>query len=136
MIKNGIFLIAASFILEYSQTQLFLYQNHGPKEIRSVSCIKETDNRTLSDIIECDDTVAITIEVPGVEKDDIVLNVTEDNLEITVDVPDRKYHKILNLPSKVKPKTTKATYKNGILDVVLDKKEKKKDSPGYKVDIE
>jgi HSP20 family protein len=94
------------------------------------------EQEPLTDIIECDDNIAITVEVPGVEKDDIDLNVNEDVIEINVKAPQRKYHKVLDLPSKVKPKTTKATYKNGVLDIVLEKKEKKKGDSGYKVSIE
>lgn len=86
----------------------------------------------LTDIIEGENDVAITVEIPGVEKDDIDLNVTDDILEIKVDEPNRKYHKLVNLPCGVKPKSTKATYKNGILDVVLDKKEKKKSPQALK----
>jgi len=94
------------------------------------------EQEPLTDIIECDNDIAITVEVPGVEKDDIDLNVNEDMLEINVKAPQRKYHKIVDLPSKVKPKTTKATYKNGVLDIVLEKKDKKKNDSGYKVSIE
>ena len=94
------------------------------------------EQEPLTDIIEGDNDIAITIEVPGVEKDDIDLNVTEDALEIKVNAPERKYHKVVNLPNKVKTKSTKATYKNGILDIVLDKKDKKKGGSGYKVSIE
>ena len=80
--------------------------------------------------------MAITVEIPGVEKEDIDLVATEDTLEIKVDSPKRKYHKRIDLPCNVKTKSTKATYKNGILDIVLDKKEKKKDNSGFKVSIE
>ena len=59
-----------------------------------------------------------------------------DILEIKVDTPKRKYHKRLDLPCDVQPKTTKATYKNGILDVVIKRKEKKKPGDGYKVNID
>jgi len=98
---------------------------------------KISDEREpLTDIIEGDSDIAITIEIPGVEKDNIDLNVTEDALEIKVNAPERKYHKVVNLPNKVKTKSTKATYKNGILDIVLDKKDKKKDGSGHKVSIE
>jgi HSP20 family protein len=89
----------------------------------------------LTDIIEGENDVAITVEIPGVEKTDIDLVATEDTLEIKVDSPKRKYHKVIDLPCNVKSKSTKATYKNGILDIVLDKKEKKKDDSGYKVSI-
>ncbi len=90
----------------------------------------------LTDIIEGDDSVSITVEVPGVNRDNIDLTATEDALEITVDSPKRKYHKVIDLPCRVKTKSTRATYKNGVLDIVLDKKEKKKDSSGYRVSIE
>ncbi len=89
----------------------------------------------LTDIIEGENDVAITVEIPGVEKEDIDLIATEDTLEIKVDSPKRKYHKRIDLPCNVKTKSTKATYKNGILDIVLDKKEKKKDHGGFKVSI-
>lgn len=94
------------------------------------------EREPLTDIIEGDDDVAVTVEIPGVEKADIDLNVTKENIEITVDTPQRKYHKNLDLPCDVLPKTTKATYKNGILDVVIKRSEKKKPGSGYKVNIE
>jgi len=94
------------------------------------------EREPLTDIIEGDEDVAVTVEMPGVEKEDVDLNVTGDALEITVDTPKRKYHKRLDLPCGVKPKTTKDTYKNGILDVVITRKDKKKPSEGYQVDIE
>ena len=94
------------------------------------------EREPLTDIIEGDNDIAITLEIPGVEKNDVDLNVTEETLEIKVDAPQRKYHKVLNLPAKVKPKTTKATYKNGVLDVVVEKRDRKKGGSGYKVSIE
>jgi HSP20 family protein len=94
------------------------------------------DMEPLTDIIEGKDDIAITVEIPGVEKDDIDLVASDDTLEIKVNSPKRKYHKVIDLPCNVKTKSTKATYKNGILDIVLEKKEKKKDDSGYKVSIE
>ena len=94
------------------------------------------EREPLTDIIEGDEDVAITVELPGVEKEDIDLNATNEAIEIKVDTPHRKYHKKLALPCDVIPKTTKATYKNGILDIVLKRKEKKKPGEGYRVNIE
>ena len=94
------------------------------------------EREPLTDIIEGDEDVAITVEIPGVERDDIDLNATNDAIEIKVDTPQRKYHKKLDLPCDVLPKTTKATYKNGILDIVIKRREKKKPGEGYKVNIE
>ncbi len=94
------------------------------------------EREPLTDIIEGDEDVAITVEIPGVERDDINLDITRDNLEIKVDTPNRKYQKNLTLPCDVLPKTTTATYKNGILDIVIKRKEKKKQGEGYHVNIE
>ena len=113
-------------------------EDFGNRSVRSpegVPSISE-EIEPLTDIIEGENDVAITVEIPGVEKEDINLIATEDTLEIKVDSPKRKYHKRIDLPCNVKTKSTKATYKNGILDIVLDKKEKKKDQGGFKVSVE
>ncbi len=94
------------------------------------------EREPLTDIIEGNEEVSVTVEIPGVDKQDINLNVEESTLEITVDSPHRKYHKIVDLPCDVQPKTTKATYKNGVLDVVIRRKDKKKKGEGYKVNID
>ena len=111
------------------------FGNRHMKTDKGEAVISE-EREPLTDIIEGDDDVAVTVEIPGVEKEDIDLNVTNDALEIKVDATNRKYHKKLDLPCGVVPKTTKATYKNGILDVVIKRKDKKKPGSGYKVNIE
>ena len=44
-----------------------------------------------------------------------------------------RYHKLVNFPCDVQPKTTKATYKNGVIDVIIKRKERKKKGEGYRV---
>ena len=73
----------------------------------------------LPDIIEGDKEVFITVAIPGVEKDDIDLNIVEDMLEITIDTSKMDYHEVVNLPCEVKPETAETTYKNGVLDVTI-----------------
>jgi HSP20 family protein len=85
------------------------------------------ERESLTDVIEYDDEVAITVELPGVEKKDIDLKAIEDTLEIKVDIPQREYRKLVNLPCDVQPRTLKATYKNGVLDVVIKRIEKSKE---------
>jgi HSP20 family protein len=110
------------------------FGNRPLKTPEGDSTISE-EREPLTDIIEGDDDVAVTVELPGVKKEDIDLDVTNDSLEIKVDTSNRKYHKKLGLPCDVMPKTTKATYKNGVLDVVIKRREKKKPGEGYKVNI-
>jgi HSP20 family protein len=88
----------------------------------------------LSDVIEGEGDVSITVELPGVEKQDVNLHVGDDALTVRVD-RGRKYHKVIHLPAPVVASSAKATFKNGILDVVLRKADARKD-PGQRVDIE
>lgn len=82
--------------------------------------IKE-EREPLVDIMTEKDEIIIVAELPGVEKNDIKLNATEKTLTISVDTPKRKYYKELELPEKVDPKSAKASYKNGVLEVRLKK---------------
>jgi len=79
------------------------------------------EREPLVDAMEEDKDVVIVAELPGVEKDNINLHATEDHLTISVDTPERKYHKDLSLPAKVDPKSAQASYKNGVLEVRLKK---------------
>jgi len=126
------------FKIQYGPDGKPKIEDFGNKPIKSPKGepIISEEREPLTDIIEGDNDVAVTVEIPGVEKEDIDLNVTKETLEIRVDTPQRKYHKNLDLPCDVLPKTTKATYKNGILDVVIKRSEKKKSGSGYKVNIE
>lgn len=94
------------------------------------------EREPLTDLIEESKTIAVTVEMPGIEKRDIDLRVTENELEINVDTEKRKYHKIIPLPTSVKPQTTKATYKNGILDVTIDKVAPSEPKKGFKVSVD
>jgi HSP20 family protein len=47
-------------------------------------------------------------------------------LTVNIDTPDRKYHKEVELPSDVNPRSAKASYKNGVLEIVLSKVTPKK----------
>lgn len=94
------------------------------------------EREPLTDVIETDEDVAVTVEIPGVDKQDIDLHVTNDTLEIKVNSPKRKYHRKVELPCDVVPDSTQATYKNGVLDVSMKRREKHSDDEGYKVNIE
>lgn len=75
----------------------------------------------LVDVMDAKDSVMVCAELPGVDKNDIDLKVHEDGLTISVDKEKRRYYKEVSLPAKVKPETAKATYKNGVLEVVFEK---------------
>lgn len=88
----------------------------------------------ITDVIEGPDNLAVTLEIPGVEKQDISLHVAKDRLTVRVDTVSRKYFKEIQFPAAVKPETTEATYKNGVLDITVKRAEGRKDE-GHRVSI-
>lgn len=80
------------------------------------------EREPLVDVINTNGEIKIIAELPGVEKEDIKLHGTETALTISVDTPQRKYYKEVELPERVDPKQAKSTYKNGVLEVTLPKK--------------
>jgi HSP20 family protein len=83
--------------------------------------LKEEREPLVDTMVE-DSIVRIVAELPGVEKKDINLQSTEKTLTISVDTPDRKYHKELELPVEVDPDSSVASYKNGVLEVTLQRR--------------
>jgi len=71
--------------------------------------------------MEEDEDVVVVAELPGVERDDIELHTTRDQLVISVDTPRRRFHKELRLPARVDPNSAVASYKNGVLEARLKK---------------
>jgi len=59
--------------------------------------------------------------MPGVNEEDVEFDLKGDILDISAQSGDRKYHKEVLLPAKVKPETLTSSYKNGILEVRIKK---------------
>jgi HSP20 family protein len=115
----------------------------GKPEIQQFGNIKKSlkgpevkeEREPLVDIVETDSEIRVVAELPGVEKADIKLHGTDDSLTISVDTPQYKYYKEVELPAKVKVKEAKSTYKNGVLEVVFPKAEAPKQQKGERIDV-
>ena len=79
--------------------------------------------RPLIDIQETEDKVYIFAEIPGIEKEKILLNATDLILDIETIDGNPKYSERVELPVKVDPQSAKATYKNGVLEVAFKRLE-------------
>lgn len=109
----------------------------GPNEptIEAGAAMDDLVREPLSDVIEGDHDVSVTVELPGVEKGDVSLKVADETLTVRVEKGARRYHKQVRLPCKVVPSTAKATFKNGILDVTIQRQSGRTDT-GHTVSIE
>lgn len=75
----------------------------------------------LVDVIEEENELVVVAELPGVEKDQIKVRVKGQSLSIDVDNPQKPYHKVLDLPVKVRKEDAKSSIRNGVLEVRLRK---------------
>ncbi len=89
----------------------------------------------LVDVIEREEDITVIAELPGVEKHNIKLNVEGDSLTISAEGADQKYFKKVKLPAPVLSGGAKATCKNGVLEVVMKKKERSKPA-GEQIKVE
>ncbi len=74
----------------------------------------------FSDVEVDGDTVRATIEIPGTSKEDIALSCTEKTLSVEAETARRRFSKTLALPRNIKTGSARATYNNGILEVIFD----------------
>lgn len=66
----------------------------------------------------------LVVELPGVEKGDIQLNALEDSVSLSAEHGERKYKAEIPLKAKVDPTKAKASFQNGVLEVLFPLKEK------------
>jgi HSP20 family protein len=89
------------------------------------------------DISEKDKEIVVSAEIPGVNKEDISIDIRNNHLEIKAETKEEKseekegyvykerrqgsFFRSLELPASVNTEKTKATYKDGILSLNLPK---------------
>ena len=66
----------------------------------------------------------IIIEMPGVEKEDIEVEATEDTAMVTAENGEKRYKAELSLKAPVRADSGKAEYKNGMLEISFSLKDK------------
>jgi HSP20 family molecular chaperone IbpA len=84
--------------------------------------IKERE--PIVDVFEEGDHITVMAELPGVNEDEIKLEIENDILVINTGTSTRKYCKKIELPSPVEKDAVESSYKNGILKVKLRKAKK------------
>jgi HSP20 family protein len=114
---------------------------------KSLSDYTSSFQKPLADIMETETSIIIITDLPGVNKDDIDIDISEDSIEITAKFEDeineegasyikkeRSYgetKRIINLPAKINIKGATAKFNDSILTVKLPKLMEEK----HKVDI-
>ena len=83
---------------------------------------------------EKEKVVKIIVEMPGVEKTDVKILVDKNVVDISAEHGEKKYHCKVPLQQKVDENSAKASYKNGVLEIVFKQDVEKQTSK--KVEVE
>jgi HSP20 family protein len=101
----------------------------GKPVVESFGNVKKTpagpkvdeEREPITDVFDEDEEIRVYAEMPGVNQEDIKLDLKEDILDISAQTGDRKYHKEILLPAKVQAETLVSSYNNGILEIKVKK---------------
>ena len=83
------------------------------------------EREPLTDVTTTDKDVKVTVEMPGISKQDIKVSAYEGAVEVsTLDKAKRRYHRSIDLPSETNIETARSAYSNGILEITFEKQSK------------
>jgi HSP20 family protein len=83
--------------------------------------VVEEVREPIVDVFNEKEHILVIVELPGVTKDKIKIELNGDILNLSTSDKGRQYAKEILLPHKVNAETMKSAYKNGILEITLDK---------------
>lgn len=101
----------------------------GSPKVETFGNIKKTaegptvneEREPITDLYDENDEFVIIAEMPGIEKDDILIDLKEDIIEISTKSKNKCYRKELLLPGKVSIDNMDYKYINGILEIRIKK---------------
>ena len=79
------------------------------------------EREPLIDLFEEEDIITVLAELPGVDENEVIVNVAEKSITLTVKNKMKEYLKIIPLPTIINKDPVKYMYKNNILQVILEK---------------
>lgn len=84
--------------------------------------VVEEEREPIVDVFDEEKEILVLAEVPGVSEEKIKTQIKGDILTIEAEDSDRKYYKEVVLPKNIDPSTLKSKYKNGVLEIKIEKK--------------
>jgi HSP20 family protein len=103
----------------------------GTPTIESFGNVKKTPQgpvveevrQPLVDVFDEQDHVLVIAELPGVGEEQIHSELKGDILILSAEDEDRKYYREMVLPADLDASTLKSSYKNGVLEIRISKKQ-------------
>ena len=91
--------------------------------LREEAAAPPPQREVVTDIFDEGDYLKVIAELPGVDEKDIKAEVRENLLILSAQATARGYHKEIELPCLVRDELS-STYKNGILQITMEKEQK------------
>jgi HSP20 family protein len=85
-----------------------------------------SERQPLSEVSTTDKEVIVTVELPGVSKEQIKIDASDSQVDVKTEGTKRKYHEVIDLPAEVDTDSVKSTFINGLLEITFSKKSKDK----------
>jgi hypothetical protein len=86
---------------------------------------KWKEPKPLIDIFQEKNWITIVAEIAGFNRETLKINVKDQKITLSAKAKNRRYYKSLNLPKVVVPNAVHTTYKNGVLEIKLQKRNNK-----------
>jgi HSP20 family molecular chaperone IbpA len=82
---------------------------------------KYREPKPLIDMFQDAASVTVIADIAGFAQDSFKISVKDQKLILSAKAKDRRYYKSLNLPKVVLPAVAHTTFKNGVLEIKLNK---------------
>lgn len=111
----------------------FYSQDIPNKPLPLIPKLADETREPLTDVFEEEDKIKVYVELPGIKKDDIQLNVIGDSVELKA----KNFYKTITLPTRcLNFDDATSKYKNGVLEITIPKKEAQGNSERHSIKIE
>jgi Molecular chaperone (small heat shock protein) len=97
-------------------------QKEIPRKKRELKTIVDEEIQPHADVFNEEDQIVVIIEIPGVEEEDIHIELNGDILTLSTPNEPRKYMKEIILPANVDASTVRSKYRHGVLEIRMGKK--------------
>ena len=111
-----------------------------------------TGRHPAMDMMDQGKELVVIMDLPGMKRDDIKIDCTEDHLQVSAESKEKmegkdegyyfsersasSFSRGIPLPIKVIPSKAKSTFNNGVLKIRLPKKEVKEEKKGHRIKVE
>lgn len=99
-----------------------LYPQHY-RSSQNIAKRRWKNPKPLIDIFQEKKWITIVAEIAGFNKETLKIHVKDQKITLSAKAKNRRYYKSLNLPKVVVPNAVRTTFKNGVLEIKLQKKE-------------